>query len=70
MILYTTVPQELIFPQDESQFTKQINIDIKEGQLVIEAMENQQFRVVRLISSDPMAYLNENYTPGKMISLF
>lgn len=70
MILYTTVPQELIFPQDKSQFTKQMNIDIKEGQLVIEAMENQQFRVVRLISSDPMAYLNENYTPGKMISLF
>lgn len=70
MTLYTTVPQELIFPYDESQFAKQMNIDIKEGQLVIEAMENQQFRVVRLISSDPMAYLNENYTPGKMISLF
>lgn len=70
MTLYTIVPQELIFPYDESQFAKQMNIDIKEGQLVIEAMENQQFRVVRLISSDPMAYLNENYTPGKMISLF
>ncbi|WNF35394.1 YlzJ-like family protein [Bacillaceae bacterium IKA-2] len=70
MTLYTTVPQELIFPYDESQFAKQMNIDIKEGQLVIEAMENQQFRVVRLISSDPMAFLNENYTPGKMISLF
>lgn len=70
MILYTTVPHELIFPPDQAQFTKQMNVDIKEGQLVIEAMENQQYRVVRLISSDPMAYLNENYTPGKMISLF
>lgn len=70
MILYTTVPQELIFPPDVAQFSKQMNIDINEGQLVIEEMENQQFRVVRLISSDPMAYLNENYAPGKMISLF
>lgn len=70
MTLYTTVPDELIFPQEEAKVSKQITIDIKEGQLIIEEAENQQFKVVRLISSDPMAFLNDNYSPGKMISLF
>lgn len=69
MILYTTVPEELIFPQENSN-TQQLIVDIKEGQLVLEQVSNQEFKVVRLISSDPNAYLNENYTPGKMISLF
>ncbi|MFN7250777.1 MAG: YlzJ-like family protein [Anaerobacillus sp.] len=69
MILYTTVPEELIFPQ-ENTGAQQVIVDIKEGQLVLEQVSNQEFKVVRLISSDPNAYLNENYTPGKMISLF
>jgi hypothetical protein len=69
MILYTTVPQELIFPQ-ENTATQQLIVDIKEGQLLLEQVSSQEFKVVRLISSDPNAYLNENYTPGKMISLF
>ncbi len=68
MILYTTVPQEVIFPEEAE--SKQMVIDIKEGQLMVEQVSNQEFRVVRLISSDPFAYLNDNYTPGKMISLF
>jgi hypothetical protein len=69
MILYTTVPEELIFPQENTN-TQQLIVDIKEGQLVLEQVSNQEFKVVRLISSDPNAYLNENYSPGKMISLF
>lgn len=69
MILYTTVPQELIFPQ-ENTGANQIVVDITEGHLILEQVSTQEFKVVRLISSDPNAYLNENYTPGKMISLF
>lgn len=70
MILYTTVPEELIFPQENHAQAKQMTIDIKEGHLVVEQISNREFRVVRLISTDPFAYLNDNYTPGKMISLF
>jgi hypothetical protein len=69
MILYTTVPQEMIFPQEDTS-SKQMVIDINEGHLVVEQVSDGEFRVVRLISSDPSAYLNDNYTPGKMISLF
>lgn len=70
MILYTTVPQELIFPQEENLFSKQMVVDVKEGQLIIEQASDHEYRVVRLISTDPMAFLNENYSPGRMISIF
>ncbi|OIJ09960.1 hypothetical protein BKP35_15885 [Anaerobacillus arseniciselenatis] len=68
MILYTTVPQEAIFPE-ENTHAKQMTLDINEGQLIVEQVSDHELRVVRLISSDPFAYLNESYTPGKMISL-
>ncbi|MCD8502499.1 MAG: YlzJ-like family protein [Bacillaceae bacterium] len=70
MILYTTVPEELIFPQEEQVFAKQSIINVKEGHLYVEQVSPKDFRVVRLVSTDPMAYLNESYAPGKMISLF
>ncbi len=68
MILYTTVPQEAIFPEENTN-AKQMTLDINEGQLIVEQVSDHELRVVRLISSDPFAYLNESYTPGKMISL-
>lgn len=70
MILYTTVPEELIFPQEDYVFAKQMVVNVKEGHLYVEQVSPKDYRVVRLISTDPMAYLNENYAPGKMISLF
>ncbi|RXI97951.1 hypothetical protein DS745_16500 [Anaerobacillus alkaliphilus] len=69
MILYTPVPQELIYPEEQSA-QNQITVEIQEGQLVLEQVSMREFRVVRLLSTDPNAFLNENYTPGKMISLF
>ncbi|OIJ13107.1 hypothetical protein BKP37_11390 [Anaerobacillus alkalilacustris] len=70
MILYTTMPEELIFPHQDEVFSKQITVDIKEGQLIIEQVSNHEFRIVRLLSTDPMAFLNENYSPGKMVALY
>ncbi len=69
MSLYTIVPEEFIFPVEFNQ-SKQVTVEIKEGQLILEQVSQQEFKVVRLISSDPYAFLNENYSPGKMISIF
>ncbi len=69
MILYTPVPHELIYPEDQS-VQNQITVDIQEGQLVLEQVSMKEFRVVRLLSTDPNAFLNDNYSPGKMITLF
>ncbi|MGO4887721.1 YlzJ-like family protein [Anaerobacillus sp. MEB173] len=69
MILYTSMPQELIYPQDNQEFNKQMTVDIEGGQLLLEEISPTEYRVVRLMSSDPMLFLNENYSPGKMIQL-
>lgn len=69
MILYTHVPSELVFPHDDDLFSNQMIVNINEGQLLVQKVSAHEYRVIRLISSDPMAYLNENYTPGNMISL-
>ncbi|WP_216827933.1 YlzJ-like family protein [Alkalihalobacterium elongatum] len=67
MILYTMLPEEMIFPQDESNYAKQQTIPVDGGMLVVEDIGESQYKVVRLISSDPHQYLNENYAPGRII---
>jgi len=67
MILYTMMPYEHIFPEDESSFTSQQIIPCDAGQLVVEQINPEQFRIVRLLSGNSKAYLNEKYTPGTII---
>lgn len=64
MVLYTNQPYELIFP-DDSVRTR--NIVISDG--IIEAMENDdgKYYVQRLISTNPMAYLKSDYSPGSSL---
>ncbi|WP_096199418.1 YlzJ-like family protein [Bacillus sp. FJAT-45350] len=69
MILYTTVPQELIYPEQEESFAKQQTIEIAGGLLVVEAVSESEYKVIRLISSDPMQYLNSSYSPGAVIPM-
>lgn len=69
MILYTYVAQDLIFPIDEKEWGKQIVVDIPGGQLLVERDEqtngaSNQYKIIRLLSTDPNLYLNEKYTPG------
>lgn len=69
MILYTSMPQEYIFPPDNEEYSKQLTVDIDGGQLILEQVTSTEYKVVRLLSTDPMNFLNENYSPGKMVHL-
>ena len=68
MILYTTMPQELIFQTDELEYSKQTMIDYEGIPLLVEMDENKDFRVIRIMSSDPSHYLDERYGPGTILS--
>jgi len=57
-VLYTLIPEELIFSNQLEQ--KREMIEITGGLLEVEATENREYRIVRLISSDPNLYLEEN----------
>lgn len=67
MILYTPIPSEMIFPEDDSHFAKQQTVEIDGGLLVVEPTSTDEYKIVRLISSDPSLYLNQKYYPGQMI---
>ncbi|MEH7109622.1 YlzJ-like family protein [Bacillus sp. JJ1764] len=69
MILYTMMPQELIFPQDSSVFQQQQMVNYQGVPLIVEKTDNQSYQVIRILSSDPQHYLNANICPGSKISL-
>ncbi len=69
MILYTLVPHEYIFPEDEESYVSQRIIRCEAGELIVEQINPEQVRIVRLLSGNPFHYLNEKYTPGTIIQV-
>jgi hypothetical protein len=68
MILYTAMPQELIFQTSEEEYGKQTMIDYEGIPLLVERDEQHHYRVIRVLSSDPNHYLNESYCPGSILT--
>ena len=69
MILYTMMPHELIFPNETEVFTKQQTISYLGVPLLVEAVDQQNFQVIRNLSSDPKHFMDDRLCPGAKISL-
>lgn len=68
-LIYTTVPLEQIFPENHDNIQYQ-ELDMGDGKrLVLERLNENQCKVVRLISTDCNDYLNPRYQPGSLINL-
>jgi hypothetical protein len=70
MILYTTVPYELIFPDEMESFERQKAITYNGVPLLVDCTDPQSMQIVRVLSSDPQHFLDERFSPGTKISLF
>jgi hypothetical protein len=68
MILYTMMPQELVFPTDMSVYGKQKIIEVNGMSMVVMENDQKQYEVVRLLSTNPQDYLNSQYCPGQIIN--
>ncbi|MDQ0175756.1 YlzJ-like family protein [Bacillus chungangensis] len=68
MILHTTIPQELIFPQESNMFTQQTTVEVNGISLIVEQEENR-YRIIRLLSSNPNDYLRSELLPGQYLSI-
>lgn len=72
MILYTVLPDESVM-EDENEFDEYLNsqrfIEYDGRHLIIEPISEQEWKIVRLISSNPQDYLNEHFQPGKAIPI-
>lgn len=69
MILYTMMPNELVFPTMEEDFHKQKVMEINGVSLLVQETMAREYQIVRLLSSDPLHYLNEQYMPGRVVQL-
>jgi hypothetical protein len=70
MILYTMMPQELIYPTNEMDYGNQMLIQYNGVPLLVEQTDDHMYQVVRVMSSDPNHYLENSCSPGTKISLF
>ncbi|PKR83574.1 YlzJ-like family protein [Heyndrickxia camelliae] len=67
MILYTTVPQELIFPTEASAYGKQEIITYNGIPMMVEKVEEGK-RIIRILSTNPADYMEQSIMPGQIIS--
>ncbi|ULT58607.1 YlzJ-like family protein [Neobacillus drentensis] len=68
MILYTMMPSELIFPAEQVEQSKQKLITYQGVSMLVEQTDSEYVEVVRILSSDPQHYLNQQLCPGAKIS--
>jgi len=69
MILYTTMPQELIFPTEESVFQKQNIVEINGVSVLVNEERPGEHYIVRILSSNPADYLNDQFSPGQKVTM-
>ncbi|MGM0750487.1 MAG: YlzJ-like family protein [Bacillota bacterium] len=67
MILYTMVPNDLVFPTDSSEFSGQMMMEYQGVPILVQQEENR-YRIVRVMSSDPAHYLHDQICPGEFIN--
>lgn len=75
MMLYTIIPLEAIFdPETETGSGESVvaEVEIKQGSvsLLAQPLPGGQYKINRIISTDPQDYLRPEWQPGSIMSLF
>ena len=68
MIMYTMMPEELIFPINQDIFDKQQVIDYNGVPILVAKTETHEYEVIRVLSTDPNHYLHSPIQPGTKIT--
>jgi ABC-type antimicrobial peptide transport system ATPase subunit len=66
MILYTLMPLEVVLDGFDKPCEYK-EVEVNGIKLLIEPLELNRAKIVRMISTDPQDYLNPDYSPGKII---
>lgn len=69
MILYTMMPNELVYPQAEQDFPVQKVIEYNGVTLAVSQTSDFNYRIERVLSTDPQHYMQQNYAPGQRITM-
>ncbi|AIF43706.1 YlzJ-like family protein [Virgibacillus sp. SK37] len=65
MILYTPLTQEEIFPEEEN--TNREYISYEGRTICVNKTADGEYQLVQLLSTDPQDFLNDKYTPGRIL---
>ncbi|MDM5189501.1 YlzJ-like family protein [Bacillus sp. DX4.1] len=66
MILYTIMPEQLVYPADYSQCAQQKIVNVNGIEMVVSEENGQQYSIVRVLSTNPSHYLQ--FEPGQKIT--
>lgn len=69
MIFYTMMPEELMFPTLEEDYKRQSIVEMNGVPLLVQATTTSQYEIVRVLSSDPRHFLDNQYCPGQKITM-
>ncbi|WP_369903036.1 YlzJ-like family protein [Bacillus manliponensis] len=67
MILYTVMPEELIYPVDHSQLDQQKVVNINGVEMLVSVGSEYDYSILRVLSTNPEHFLL--YEPGQKISV-
>lgn len=67
MILYTPLPLEYVLEGLEKERIYQ-EVEIDGVTMIVEKINEQESKIVKLISSNPFDYLNPSWQPGTIIT--
>lgn len=75
MMLYTIIPAEAIFDSESETSPLESSVgqvEIKQGSvsLLTQPLPGGQYKIDRIISTDPQDYLRPEWQPGSIMSLF
>ncbi|WP_196220223.1 YlzJ-like family protein [Terrilactibacillus tamarindi] len=65
--MYTIYPEEVIFSDTEPKSNNQMTLNIQGVTLVVEVENQNQLKIIRLISSNPQDFLDERFQPGEQV---
>jgi hypothetical protein len=68
MILYTMMPPELIFPYESESNSNQQMVSYQGIPLLVESIDGQNVQIIRILSTDPQHYMDNQLCPGAKIS--
>ncbi|WP_410983389.1 YlzJ-like family protein [Bacillus cereus] len=66
MILYTIMPEQLVYQSDYSQYEQQKIVNVNGVEMVVSEENSQYYSIVRVLSTNPSHYLQ--YEPGQKIT--
>lgn len=68
MVLYTIIPEEIVFQSNEEISASQ-EIIYNGKRILVQPIDFKSFRIVQLISSDPSDYLLTDFQPGSVVTM-